>query len=199
MPRYRYRALDAAGNACAGEVDADAAEDAWNLVRGRGLVPVRLDPAPERSVAVRFGARRGASVRERAVFTRGLGTLVRAGLPLVRGLELLARQERNLRLRSAAEDVASAVRGGMPFSDALARHPRLFGRMHVDMVRAGEKAGVLGEILERLARFEEKRAALSGRVSSPSPAAWWRGCSRSSSRASSRYSPTSCAARRCRR
>jgi type IV pilus assembly protein PilC len=161
MPRYRYRALDASGNACAGEVEAGAAEAAWQRVRGLGLVPVRVDAAAERSAA---GWRRGVAVRDRAVFTRALGTLVRSGLPLVRGLELLARQERNPRLRAAAEDVASAVRGGLPFSDALARHPRIFGRLQVDMVRAGEKAGALGEVLERLARFEEKRAALTGRV-----------------------------------
>ncbi len=164
MPRFHYLACDAAGTDRSGEVEAAGPAEAGERVRRLGLMPRAIAPVRRGWPAWSGGPRSRVTAQDRAVFTRALGTLVQAGLPLVRGLDLLARQERNPALRAAAAAVAADVRAGLPFSEALAAHPRLFDRLQVDLVRAGETAGALGEVLERLARFEERRAALTGRV-----------------------------------
>jgi type IV pilus assembly protein PilC len=99
-----------------------------------------------------------------AIFTRQVATLLKAGMPLVRGLETLARQERNRRFREVIVELAASLRSGRAFSDALARHPRLFSRLFVNMVRAGEAGGALEAVLDRLARFQEKSLKLRAKV-----------------------------------
>lgn len=109
--------------------------------------------------------RRRIRPRDLAIFTRQVATLLRAGMPLVRGLDTLVRQERNPRLREVMGNLAADLRAGRAFSEALARHPRLFSRLFVNMVRAGEAGGALEAVLDRLARFQEKSLKLRGKVS----------------------------------
>jgi len=91
------------------------------------------------------------------VFTRQLATLVDAGLPLLRGLRVLEKQERSSALKSILRELALAIEGGSTFSEALAQHPKVFNRLFVNMVKAGELGGVLEVALRRLAEFSEKR------------------------------------------
>ena len=81
-------------------------------------------------------------------FTRQLATLVDAGLPLLRGLRVLEKQERNATLRGILGELALAIEGGSTFSEALAQHPKVFNRLFVNMVKAGELGGVLEVVLE---------------------------------------------------
>lgn len=101
-----------------------------------------------------------------AVFTRQLATLVRAGVPLVRALEILARQERNAAFRALLTELITAIRSGGSFSDGLRAHPKVFDRLYVSMAKAGEAGGVLTLVLERLASFTEKTARIKARVRS---------------------------------
>lgn len=100
------------------------------------------------------------------VFTRQLATLVKAGMPILRSLEVLARQEKRPGFKIVLEEIADTIRSGGNFSEGLAAHPKLFDRLYVNMVRAGEAGGVLDTVLERLAVFNEKSERLKGKVKS---------------------------------
>src|SRR5205085_2925078 len=97
-------------------------------------------------------------------FTRQLATLVDAGLPLLRGLRVLERQERNATLRGIIGELALAIEGGSTFSEGLAQHPKVFNRLFVNMVKAGELGGVLEVVLNRLSEFMEKAQKIKGKV-----------------------------------
>ncbi len=101
-----------------------------------------------------------------AVFTRQLATLVKAGMPILRSLEVLARQEKRPGFKTVIETIADAIRSGGNFSDGLAANDRVFDRLYVNMVRAGEAGGVLDTVLERLAVFMEKAQRIAGKVKS---------------------------------
>jgi len=98
------------------------------------------------------------------IFTRQLATLIDSGLPLLRSLNVLAKQEPDAVLKNTINKLADAVQGGNTFSDALALHPRIFNDLYVNMVRAGEVGGVLELVLNRLAEFQEKAAKIKNKV-----------------------------------
>jgi type IV pilus assembly protein PilC len=97
-------------------------------------------------------------------FTRQLATLVQAGLPLIRGLRVLQKQEKNANLKGIIGEVAVSIEGGSTFSEALAQHPKVFNRLFVNMVKAGEIGGVLEVVLKRLSEFMEKAQKIKGKV-----------------------------------
>jgi type IV pilus assembly protein PilC len=108
----------------------------------------------------------GGKVKSKVLttFTRQLATLVDAGLPLLRGLRVLEKQEKNATLRGIIGELALSVEGGSTFSEALAQHPKVFNRLFVNMVKAGEMGGVLEVVLNRLAQFQEKAQKIKGKV-----------------------------------
>ena len=110
--------------------------------------------------------KRGGKVKSKilTIFTRQLATLIEAGLPLMRSLNTLAKQERNPVMRTTMVQLASAVESGGTFSEALAQHPRIFDKLYVNMVKAGELGGVLEIVLNRLAEFQEKSQKIKGKV-----------------------------------
>ena len=99
-----------------------------------------------------------------AVFTRQLATLVKAGMPILRSLEVLSRQEKRPAFKLVVDDIADAIRSGGNFSDGLSANDRVFDRLYVNMVKAGEAGGVLDTVLDRLAVFMEKAQKISGKV-----------------------------------
>lgn len=176
MPRFNYTALDARGTEKSGLLEAADMQQLSSILRGQGLFPTgvvtqsggsasassaRLTPA---SIQLHLPFAKVVGDRERAAFTRQLATLLRAGMPLLRGLEVLARQERNRRFRQVIESMAEDIKSGGTLSDALARHPRVFDRLYINMLKAGEAGGALDVVLERLARFQEKSIQLRGKV-----------------------------------
>jgi len=98
------------------------------------------------------------------VFSRQLATLVSAGIPFLSSLGTIEKQSENPRLKAAIVDIRRAVEGGISFSDALARHPRIFSKMYVSMIKAGETAGILDNVLERLAQIAEHDSDTRSRV-----------------------------------
>ena len=98
------------------------------------------------------------------VFTRQLATLIDSGLPLLRGLNVLGKQERDVVLKKTINGLADAVQGGSTFSEGLAQHPRIFNNLYVNMVHAGEVGGVLEVVLARLAEFQEKAQKIKNKV-----------------------------------
>jgi len=109
---------------------------------------------------------KGGAVKSKVLttFTRQLATLVDAGLPLLRGMRVLERQERDKRLKGIINELAISIEGGATFSESLAQHPKTFNRLYVNMVKAGELGGVLEVVLNRLSEFMEKAQKIKGKV-----------------------------------
>jgi len=141
---------------------------------GRNVEPAARAPSAVRAAEpkkgrvldweIRVPFVRPVTAKEQAVFTRQLGTLLKAGMPLLRSLEVLARQEKNRAFRTIVERVAEDIRSGGTLSEAMARHPAVFDRLYVNMLKAGEAGGVLDVVLDRLAGFQEKSLHLRGKV-----------------------------------
>jgi type IV pilus assembly protein PilC len=190
MPKYSYVAMDARGKEVKGVIEVASQNEAIGRIREMNLFPtkiVEVDGAKETKKAAQpaRGARPTARGKKRGAldieikipglsgrvkpkvlmtFTRQLATLVDAGLPLLRGLRVLEKQERNATLRRIIGELALSVEGGSTFSEALAQHPKVFNRLYVNMVRAGEMGGVLEVVLNRLAQFQEKAQKIKGKV-----------------------------------
>ncbi len=131
---------------------------------GRGAVPYAgaMGTANKRKRPLTFG--RVVNGKGLAVFTRQLATLVKAGMPILRSLEVLARQEKRPAFKEVIENIADMIRSGGNFSDGLAANERIFDRLYINMVKAGEAGGVLDTVLERLAVFMEKAQRIQGKV-----------------------------------
>jgi type IV pilus assembly protein PilC len=171
MPKFSYTAVDARGKQANGFVEANDQSDAITQIRQLGFYPQRLDEAKddaqaavaETKVPVKKGGKKvGAKIL--TIFTRQLATLIEAGLPLMRSLNTLAKQERNPVMRATMMSLAEAVESGGTFSEALAQHPKIFDKLYVNMVKAGELGGVLEIVLNRLAEFQEKSQKIKGKV-----------------------------------
>jgi type IV pilus assembly protein PilC len=176
MPTFKYTAIDARGTARAGHLDAADVRQASQQLRQQNLFPTEITESvaatrspsavahrPPFSVSA-LPFLRPVSAKELTLFTRQLATLLRAGMPLLRGLEVLTRQERNPVFRRALESMGAAIKSGGTLSAAMAAHPRIFDRLYLNMVRAGEAGGMLDGVLDRLARFQEKSLQLRGKI-----------------------------------
>jgi type IV pilus assembly protein PilC len=171
MATFVYTAVDARGQQKNGSIDAATKDDAAAAIKAQGLYPTRIAEGGSSAAAAVGGGevkRTGGGGRVKSkiltVFTRQLATLIDAGLPLLRSLNTLIRQEKNKNLRGAMQTMASSVEGGSTFSEALSQHPRIFNKLFINMVRAGELGGVLEVVLTRLAEFQEKSDKIKGKV-----------------------------------
>jgi type IV pilus assembly protein PilC len=186
MPRYTYVALDARGQESTGLVEARSSNEAIGQLRQAGYFPTSVyeegkGGGPDGKVARSTAkALRAAKPRERKnivlfqrkkiksktlmIFTRQLATLIDSGLPLLRGLNVLAKQERDAVLKRTIDKLAEGVQGGSTFSETLAQHPFIFNNLYVNMVKAGEVGGVLELVLGRLAEFQEKAQKIKNKV-----------------------------------
>jgi type IV pilus assembly protein PilC len=183
MARFKFTALDSKGKEVHGEIDADNQSAAVARIREKQYFPTKVEElaggggAPARKGAAPKGALQmeikmpkflqgGVKTKQLVTFTRQLSTLVNAGLPLMRAMRVLQRQEKNAALRDAVSQMAESIESGSTFAEALAAHPKIFDRLFVNMVKAGEIGGVLDVVLARLAEFQEKAEKIKGKVKS---------------------------------
>jgi type IV pilus assembly protein PilC len=186
MARFNYVALDTRGEEATGLVEAPSSNAAISQLRQAGYFPTSvieeaissLDGQESRDRAAKIArltkprAKKGIVLFQRKkvkskilmIFTRQLATLIDSGLPLLRSLNVLAKQERDKVLKKTINKVADSVQSGNTFSDALALHPRIFNDLYVNMVKAGEVGGVLELVLNRLSEFQEKAAKIKNKV-----------------------------------
>ena len=191
MPRYTYIALDARGQESTGLVEASSTNEAIGELRRAGYFPTHVyeegatgaAPASQPKAAREKKAKAPRAERKSRggmnivlfqrktvkpkvlmIFTRQLATLIDAGLPLLRGLTVLSKQERDPALKTTINKLADSVQGGSTFSEGLAQHPRIFNDLYVNMVKAGELGGVLEVVLTRLAEFQEKAQKIKNKV-----------------------------------
>ena len=158
MARFRYTALDRAGKQISGEIAAENTDEVKRRLRDMGYFPSRVDEAAQAALGRPTGARRRRSVSgtDIVIMTRQLADMTAARLPIFRSLSVLVEQAESSALRDIVEQIRGDVQQGHPLSEALARHPRQFPDLFVNMVRAGETSGHLEVVLLRLAEFLEK-------------------------------------------
>src|SRR5687767_4062328 len=164
MPSYTYVARESAtGREIRNSIEASTEQAAIAALLNRNLLVVSIQEKIGKK-----GKTQGGSVplQDLVVFTRQLATMIDAGLAMVQSLQALAEQTANKVMRDVIKDVCTRVESGDSFSQALVKHPKVFNRLFVCMVDAGEKGGLLAEILARLATFLENTARLRKKVKS---------------------------------
>jgi len=178
MPNFSYVAFDRRGAETKGALMVDSLSDALRVIREMGYFPTKVVPGdgpriPARSTAVVSKMKRRFSwnvlsgrvgLRSLVVFTRQTATLLEAGMPLLRGLRLIREQESNASLRQVIEQLSDSIEGGASVSEAMSQHPRIFNRLYLQMVRAGELSGALDVVLRRLAELMEKAQRIKNKV-----------------------------------
>src|SRR6266581_3017055 len=187
MPKFNYVAMDSRGKETKGTLEVTNQNEAIGRLKEMGFFPTKVvevdkskDKTDTKTKAKGKGAKKGGfnanlniqipglsgRVKSKVLtaFTRQLATLVDAGLPLLRGLRVLERQEKSPVLRRILNDLSVAIEGGSTFSEGLAQHPKVFNRLYVNMVKAGELGGVLEVVLNRLSEFMEKAQKIKGKV-----------------------------------
>jgi general secretion pathway protein F len=166
MAAFRYAAADTAGKESSGVLEADSARAARQMLRGRGLVPLTVEPVL--SEAQRTGATmslgRRLSQTELAVITRQLASLLGAQLPVSDALTVMVEQSEKQGVRELMAAIRTDVLSGTSLSKSLARHPRQFPDIYRALIAAGEESGKLGVVLASLADYIEERARLSQKI-----------------------------------
>ncbi len=162
MPNYSYTARDQKGAITTDTMVAANRADVIQQLRKRRLHIVKIEEA-SKSRQKPVGA---IAMRDVVIFTRQFSTMINAGLPLVQALEILSKQTANKALAAVTRQVVFDVESGHTVADALAKHPKAFSDLYVNMVAAGEAGGILDTILMRLATFMEKNDALMRKVKS---------------------------------
>ena len=179
MPLFAYSAVDAQGKTHQGTLEANSAADAAAAIKKKGQFPTNISEttaaasgkAAGKGFSFKFSLGGGGGTgkvpsKTLTVFTRQLSTLISAGLPLLRSLRTLGKQEKDANLKKIMLGLSESVEGGTTFSEALTQHPKAFNKLYVNMVKAGELGGVLEIVLTRLAEFAEKSQRIKGKVTS---------------------------------
>jgi len=190
MAKFQYIALDAAGQQQRGTIEAPDRAQAIAAIRANGLFPNAIGeikgaapagggdnakkaeggaaPADEAPKKKGFSLGRffagGVNAKVLSAFTRQLATLVNAGLPLMRSIEVLKKQNQSGALKYCLDGISDSIQGGSTFSEALTAYPKIFDNLYVNMVKAGEAGGVLEVVLNRLAEFAEKAQKIKNKV-----------------------------------
>jgi type IV pilus assembly protein PilC len=177
--------MDSRGKETKGTIEVANQNEAIGRIKEMGFFPTKV--VEEKGAPAAAGAKKAAAKGKKGgvslnfqikipglsgrvkgkvltTFARQLATLVQAGLPLLRGLRVLQKQEKSANLKTIIGELATAIEGGSTFSEALAQHPKVFNRLFVNMVKAGEIGGVLEVVLKRLSEFMEKAQKIRGKV-----------------------------------
>ncbi len=164
MPSFAYVARETAtGREIRNTLEAATEQAAIAALLNRNLLVVSIQEKVGKKGKTSGGK---VALQDLVVFTRQLATMIDAGLAMVQCLQALAEQTQNKVMRDVIKDICSRVEGGDSFSEALSKHPKVFSRLYVSMVGAGEKGGLLAEILARLATYLENTARLRKKVKS---------------------------------
>lgn len=168
MPIFSYQATNSGGKTVQGTLSATDKTTALSLMAKQGLKPI--------SVEIKSDVKKGGKgifkpkikTNDLVLFTRQLSTMVSAGVPLLRSLTTMRDQVENPTLREVINDLIKDVQGGVSLADAMAKHPDTFSDIFVNMIRAGEAAGIVDDILKRLATQVEKNASMRKKIKSAS-------------------------------
>jgi type IV pilus assembly protein PilC len=169
MTTYTYKVRDQSGKLISSSMEADNAKLVRDALREKNLFIVSIEE-PKKGlngeVKIPFldNANAVPGLKPVALFSRQLSTMIDAGLPLVQSLAILQKQVEHKGFQKILKEIRSDVEGGLPFSDSLSKHPKVFNRLFLNLVRAGEISGTLDKVLDRVSDFQEKELALRGKI-----------------------------------
>jgi len=188
MPVFQYTAMDSNGKERKGKMEAPDEQSVGAALKDQGMFPTSIKEATagggrkSSKAGAAAGGKKGGSLlskmseinlgtpvikkKDLTIMTRQLAILLDAGLPLVRALKTLENQSKNPIMRKVLAETSTAVEGGSTFSEALSQNPKSFDKLYLNMIRAGEAAGALETILDRLASFMEKAIRMAGKIKS---------------------------------
>jgi type IV pilus assembly protein PilC len=174
MPTFQFEAMDATGAEIRDVIEAPTEEEAQATIRQMGYFVTKITAKKSRKkAAAAAGGKKkrgfvfgGVKSRDLTAFTRQLSILQDAGLPILRSLRILAGQSKPGRLKNSLEDTCDEIEAGSTLSEAMAKSPKCFNRLYVNMIKAGEAGGALELILQRLADFQERAESLKRKVKS---------------------------------
>lgn len=164
MADYQYRVRNRQGNISRGVIKASSEEEAAEMLGQHGLVPIEIRDAKELSFFSKELTLKNVTVRDRAIFSRQLATMIASGIPILQSLRILVSQTENSKLADIIRDTTYDIEGGESLSNALEKYPHQFSEFFVSMVRSGEQSGRVSEALERLADNEERNYTLISKV-----------------------------------
>ena len=171
MPHYQFEAMDPQGQEIKDVIEAPTQDEAQATIRSMGYFVTRIavqkaaaNAGPKKGKDRKTFAMGGAGGKKIVTFTRQLSILQDAGLPILRSLKILEEQSKPGALKNGLIDVCEEIEGGASLSEAMAKSPKVFDRLYVNMIKAGEAGGSLELILRRLAEFKERSQKLKGQV-----------------------------------
>ena len=163
MQRFVYSAKDEqTQKVVKSVVQADSEREAAKLLLAQGLSPLSIQEEAEGNIFTRLTQR--ISSKDKVTFTRSLATLIEAGLPLSQSLHTIVDQTQNPKMRQVVQDIIVSVEGGHSLGDSFAKHPQVFDRIFLALIRAGEISGTLDKALRRIADQQEKDAETMRKV-----------------------------------
>jgi type IV pilus assembly protein PilC len=170
MPTYTYRVRDPSGKIILSTMEADSSKTVRDKLREKNLLIVSItEPKTGLNADLQLPGflneeNQAPGLKPVAIFARQMATMIDAGLPLVQSLTILAKQADHKGMRRILKDIRQNVESGTPFSDTLVKHNKVFDRLFINLVRAGEVSGTLDTVLDRVAVFKEKDLALRGKI-----------------------------------
>ncbi len=166
MPRFAYNAVDASGRTIQGTLEADTEELVLQKLHDQQLHVTEIKAA--RGGSAKVGAKKGGKTKLKniVIFSRQFATMVDAGIPILRCLEILSSQTKDPVLRGASAEICADVKGGLTLNEAMAKHPTVFSKLYVNMIKAAELGGILDTILDRLAGFLEYEMEVKSKIKS---------------------------------
>lgn len=163
MPQFSYQGIDATGKRVRGRVEASTEPEAKSLLRkGRIRITGLKSKQPRPALALWGGVR----LKDVTSFTRQFAAMNSSAIPLVQSLDSIAEQTENPAMQQAVRKICMDVQSGVSLADALGKYPKIFNRLYCSMVKAGEAAGILSDVLLRLADYQEKSVAMRRRIKS---------------------------------
>ncbi len=165
MPSFVYKAKNEHAQTIAGHIQAQHQEEALEIIYNQGLVPVSIEEETTQGVLISQIQTKKVKNKEIYLFTKQLAGLVKSSVSLLKGLEVIAAQNRNPYFSKVLGDIALGVKTGRSFSSCLGQYPAIFSTVYVAMIRVGEEMGHLREVLIDLAQFHKRQDELSSKVS----------------------------------
>jgi len=167
MPTFRYNAMDVGGRTTTGTLDAESIDVVRNKLNElRYHVLSIAETRPRRSFTEWFNSIQRVKLRELVLFSRQFATMIDAGLSVVKCLDILQQQCKDVKLKEVIGQVKHDVASGASLTDAIGKHPRVFSSLYVNMIRSAEAGGILDKVLDRLAGFLEKEQEVRSKVKS---------------------------------
>ncbi|MFC4452839.1 type II secretion system F family protein [Deinococcus sonorensis] len=169
MAVFEYRVRDRSGKIMSSQLEADSLAAVRDNLRSKGLMIVEIKAAKtglNADIKIPFLSDRPPGLKQVAIFSKQMATLINAGVPLVQSLSIMQRQLEDKSFQTVLKAVRTDVESGTPLSEAIAKHPKVFSRLYINLIRAGETSGTLDAIMERISDFQEKELALKGKLKS---------------------------------